>query len=96
MPEFRVRINGGDEQSITTRSGVYRDVAAASLAMLDVPEKPADMSTDKPGDTVIEIWYPPVFPEYGPYYYIARENEFGALVILHAVKKPDAQAQTRR
>lgn len=31
---FSVRINGGSEQKFTTRTGIYRQVAAAAIAML--------------------------------------------------------------
>ena len=36
---FTVRINGGPEQEFTTRTGIYRQVAAAAIAMLPYEEK---------------------------------------------------------
>lgn len=36
---FSVRINGGPAQEFTTRTGIYRMVAAAAIAMLPFEEK---------------------------------------------------------
>ncbi len=59
---FHVKINGGPEQVIKTRTGIYQLAAAAALAMLDYEESEEDDE--------IEIWAPSVMPEYGPYFYI--------------------------
>lgn len=44
---FTVRINGGLEQVLVTRTGIYRQVAAAAVAMLPYE--------DKDGPIVVEV-----------------------------------------
>lgn len=74
---FHVRINEGEERAITVKTGIYTYAAAACLAVFGYDELPV----------TIEIWLPSLLPEYGPYFYIADENEFGQLVMKHAVKR---------
>lgn len=66
---FHIRVDGGPEQVISVRTGVYRDAAAAVPALLGL---------DLPID--IEIWAPHLLPDYGPCFYRVRQNEFVGLV----------------
>lgn len=61
---FHVSINGGSEQLISTRTGLYTWAVVAALAMLEYPEKSKDQKHDH-----VKIWVPNLIPEYGPYYY---------------------------
>lgn len=55
---FEVRVNDGCVQHITVESGIYRDAAAATLALLEVSIP-----------SIIEIWSPAALPQYGPYFF---------------------------
>lgn len=76
--QFRVRVNGGPEQDFETRTGVYRDAAAAAYAML--------ASGDDRYPAEVEIWVPHLVDAgYGPYRYLISEDEFGNLVVRYDV-----------
>lgn len=59
---FHLKINGGPEQTITTKSGVYRLAVATAMANLDY-------TPNKDGQDIVEIWVPHLLPDYGPYFY---------------------------
>lgn len=59
---FHIKINGGKEQVITTKTGMYHLAAAVALAQLEFDESGSE-------DILIEIWSPTLIPEYGPYFY---------------------------
>lgn len=61
--KFHVKINGGPEQVIETKSGLYNLAVSAALAQLDYESLP-----DEPD--IVEIWVPSLLPEYGPYFYM--------------------------
>jgi hypothetical protein len=69
---FHIRINGGPEQRILTKSGVYVYAVAAVPALFD---------TGLP--VSVEIWVPRLLPEYGPYSYRVETDEFGNPVVRH-------------
>lgn len=70
MP-FKIRIHGEKRaRTLSVKTTIYRDAAAAVPAILGKP-LPVDL----------EIWSPDLIPEYGPYHYRVRENEFGGLVV---------------
>lgn len=77
---FHLRINGGEERTLTVKSGIYRDAAAAAVAMFDV-ELPAE----------IEIWVPDLVPAgYGPTTYGAwNDPNYGNLIVGSIVKIKD-------
>ena len=74
---FHVRINDGDRQEIVVRTGIYRDAAAAAIALLGA-ELPAE----------IEIWAPDlVTAGYGPLRFGAWEDpNYGNLIVGSIVK----------
>lgn len=74
---FHIRINGGPKQFFPVKTTIYRDAAAAV---------PAVYGRRLPVD--VEIWSEDLVPEYGPYHYRIRENEFGGLVVETLI--PDA------
>ncbi len=61
--KFRVRINGGPEQKIKTRTSLYSLAVGYALANLKYP-RTADEKY------VVEIWSKRVLPDYGPYKYL--------------------------
>lgn len=65
--KFHFRINGGPEQTIKIKSGVYINAVAAIPAFFDV---------DFPFD--VEIWVPDLLPDYGPY--LHRISDYGGRV----------------
>jgi hypothetical protein len=69
MTKFHIRVDGGPEQTITVKTGVYRDAVAAIPALLNL---------DLP--ITVEIWVPHLLPEYGPSHYLVRQNVYGELV----------------
>ena len=75
---FHFRINGGPEKTVTVPYGLY-DVAVAA-ALGQATEEQAH------GHMQVEIWYPAVLPEYGPYHYRVVRNAYGNLEIM-----PDLQ-----
>lgn len=68
MNTFHCRINGGDEQTIETTTGIYSLACIAALAVL----------TDKQiGD--VEIWVPRLVEAgYGPYHYRVQPSASGS------------------
>ena len=58
---FHVKINGGKEQVIETKSGLYMLAVATALAILDYDSNE--------NNEIVEIWCPKLIPEYGPYFY---------------------------
>jgi hypothetical protein len=72
---FKIRLHGETEvRDLPVKTTIYRDAAAAVPAILG-RRLPID----------VEIWSPDVVPEYGPYHYRVRENEFGGIVVEHLV-----------
>lgn len=72
MP-FKIRIHGEKRaRTLNVKTTVYRDAAAAVPAILG-RRLPID----------VEIWDSDLIPEYGPYHYRIRENEFGGVVVEH-------------
>jgi hypothetical protein len=68
---FKIRINGEKRaRALNVKTTVYRDAAAAV---------PAIFGKSLPID--VEIWSPDLIPEYGPYRYRIRNNDFGGLVV---------------
>jgi hypothetical protein len=72
---FHIRVNGAPEQTITVKTGIYRDAVAAIPALLGLRE-PLD----------VEIWVPHLVPEYGPYHYRIEQDEYVNLVVRHVIK----------
>jgi hypothetical protein len=71
MSEFRIRLHGEKRsRKLSVKTSIYRDAAAAVPAILG-KQLPVD----------VEIWSPDLIPEYGPYHYRVRQNEFGGLVV---------------
>jgi hypothetical protein len=60
---FHVKINNGQEQTIETKSGVYKLAVATALAQLDYEH-------NEDGNNIVEIWVPHLLPDYGPYFYL--------------------------
>ena len=73
---FHVRINGGPEQELPSKTGIYQAAVAAIPAVLGV-EIPCD----------VEIWSPGLLPEYGPYFYRIRFDDCVRFVIDHLIVK---------
>lgn len=72
---FRIRINGEEQKRfLKVKTSIYRDAAAAVPAIFGL-RLPVD----------VEIWAPHLLPEYGPYHYRIRENEFGGITVEHLV-----------
>lgn len=71
---FHVRVNGGREQTVTVKSGVYIYAAAAIPALLD-----ADLPLD------VEMWVPGLLSAERPFHYIVSEDDYGNIVVSHAV-----------
>lgn len=72
---FRIRIHGEKRaRALNVKTTVYRDAAAAV---------PAILGRALPVD--VEIWDQDLVPEYGPYHYRIRQNEFGGIVVEHLV-----------
>ena len=76
---FSVRINEGPEQQLTVKTGTYIYAAAAAIALL----KP-----DAKWPVHVEIWSPSYVSQYGSYHYLISQNEYGHMVVAHAVKSP--------
>jgi hypothetical protein len=75
---YRIRINGERRvRRLRVKTGIYRDAVAAV---------PAIFGLDLPVD--VEIWVPSLLPEYGPYHYRVRQNEFVGLVVEYLVRRP--------
>lgn len=72
--EFHIRINGGEEQTISVASGVYMHAAAALPAMLGL---------DLPID--VEIWVPDLLPIYRPFHYRVAEDAYGSVTVRHMI-----------
>ena len=68
---FHFRIDGGIERAIDTKTGDYSLAAAAALATEENVSLPA----------VIQIWVPDLLPDYGPYVYLAKNDECERLVV---------------
>lgn len=66
---FKVQINGGPVQEITTKTGIYVLAAMAALAMLDYDEN-EDYD-------VVKIWVEHLLPDYGPYFYAYDGHQIG-------------------
>lgn len=81
---FHVRINDGPEQTITVKTGEYQYAAVAACAMLGVTQ-------DGPTPVHVEIWCPHLLPQYGPYHYLIADDEYGRIVVHHAVLQDDKQ-----
>jgi hypothetical protein len=74
---FRIRFHGEKRaRRLDVKTTIYRDAAAAV---------PAIFGRRLPVD--VEIWSPDLVPEYGPYHYRVRENEFGGLVVEHLIPR---------
>ena len=76
---FHVRINGGPEQTLRVRTGIYVHAVAALPALLGI---------DIPAD--VEIWVPHLMPEYGPYFYRIERGEalgFEVRALIHQTEK---------
>lgn len=57
---FCIRVNGGDEHTLSLVTGQYHLAAAAALALVDyVPQEVQ----------IIKVWNPKLLPDYGPYIY---------------------------
>lgn len=70
---FRIRVHGEEKKRyLNVKTTIYRDAAAAVPAIFGL-RLPVD----------IEIWAPHLIPEYGPYHYRIRENEFGGITVEH-------------
>jgi hypothetical protein len=82
---FHFRINGGAEQTLTVKTGVYIDAVAAMPAMLG-QAMPFD----------VEIWSPRVVPEYGPYHYRVERNEFGCIEVKILIVDAELMQETRK
>jgi hypothetical protein len=65
---FNFRIDDGPVQSITVKTGIYRDAAAAI---------PAVIGLSLP--IIVEIWAPELVPEYGPYHFSIMEDLYGGI-----------------
>lgn len=72
---FHIRINGGREQRMLSKSSVYSYAVAAVPALFDT-ELPVS----------IEIWVPELLPEYGPYFYRVEADEYGNIVTRQDLK----------
>jgi hypothetical protein len=75
---FSVRINEGPEQTITVKTGIYMYAAVAACSMLGIVQ-------DGPDPILVEIWMPSLLPDYGPTHYMIGENEYGNIVVEHAI-----------
>ncbi|MDM9619061.1 hypothetical protein [Rhizobium sp. S96] len=73
---FSVKINGGPEQEIVCRTGLYHRAAAAAVAMLDYPEKTGQWD-------VVEIWVPQLQPDYPPSFYAMESDIYGNMIVKH-------------
>jgi hypothetical protein len=77
MSNFKIRIHGEKTvHRLRVKTSIYRDAAAAV---------PAILGRHLPLD--VEIWSDAVMPEYGPYHYRIRQNEFVGLVVEHLVSR---------
>jgi hypothetical protein len=81
MTSFHVRVDDGPEQTITVATSVYM------VAALAVPALLADVDTP----CIVEIWVPDLLPDYGPYLYRIRNDDFGRILIENVVRD-DQQA----
>lgn len=79
MSTFHIRVDGGPEQTITVKTGIYRDAVAAVPALLGL-ELPIE----------VEIWAPHLLPEYGPYFYRVIQNKFVGLETQIVIPAPPA------
>lgn len=78
MGDFRIRVHGEKRsRKLAVKTTIYRDAAAAV---------PAIFGKSLPVD--VEIWVPDLIPEYGPYHYRIRENEFGGVIVEHLIQRP--------
>lgn len=67
LTTFRVRINGGDEQTLACRTGSYGKAACAALAVLDhVP--------DPSGSDVVEVWASDPLSDFQQYRYVVTAS----------------------
>lgn len=73
---FNLRIDGGPERYYEVKTGVYRD-AAASV--------PANTGTRPP--MIVEIWHESLHPQENSFFYLIKENEYGALLIEHVMPR---------
>lgn len=75
MTVFHIRVDDGPENPIDVETGIY---VYAAMAV------PAILGLDLP--IVVEIWAPDLIPEYGPYLYRIRENEYGSPIVESVVR----------
>lgn len=85
MTDWLVSINDGPEQPFSTRTGIYRDAAAAAFAMLPFEE------TDQPA--IVKIWVQELQPDYPPFWYRMDTDEFGRRVVTHVIPIGGRDAQ---
>ena len=76
---FHFRLNDGEEQTITVKTGVYTSAVAAIPALLGIEQDQYPLT--------VEIWVPSLLPQYGPYrYYIgAAGAEVRSLMMVGGV-----------
>jgi len=75
---FHVRIDGGLEQTVIVRTGVYMHAAVAACVILGAI--PCGQQRIH-----VEIWLPGLLLEYGPYHYLVEVDECDNIVARHAV-----------
>lgn len=88
---FHLRVNGGEEQTVKVKTGVYVSAAAAIPAILGIESDTFPLR--------IELWVPNLLPEYGPYVFYIHEpgGEVGSIikrwdeqeVIIYSCRKPE-------
>lgn len=76
---FHARVNDGPDFTVKVASGLYSVGAAAAAAM----HWPSDNAP-----CIVKIWHPACMPEYGPYLYRVRFDEFVRLVVESVVRVP--------
>ena len=74
--KWSVKINKGETQSLVTKTTIYRQAAACAFGMLSDGNMPA----------LIEIWCEHLLPDYGPYFYIVDEDEYGNFIAYTGTK----------
>ena len=73
--EFTFTVNGGPEQTVKTKSGIYVEAVAAIPAIIGVDSEAYPLT--------IKIWVKDLLPDYGPYdYYIERPGAAVGIVTL--------------
>lgn len=90
ISKFHIRVNGGNEQIVEAKTGVYASVSAAVPALLGIEQDQYPLR--------IEIWVPELLPDYGPYMHYIHEagGEVGSIfkrwdgeeIVSYSCRKP--------